>query len=69
MMFSFMDILIIIGAIILAGILWKTIKTVAKILIVLAIAWVLLKVVGFNVEEKTDSISMNQATYIENINI
>lgn len=69
MMFSFMDILIIIGAIIVAGILWKTIKTVAKILIVLAIAWVLLKVVGFNVEEKTDSISMNQATYIENINI
>lgn len=69
MMFSFMDILIIIGAIIVAGILWKTIKTVAKILIVLAIAWVLLKVVGFNVEKKTDSISMNQATYIENINI
>ena len=68
-MFSLVDILIIVGAIIAAGILWRTIKLVAKIIIVLAIAWVLLKVVGFNVEEKTDSISMNQATYIENINI
>lgn len=68
-MFSLVDILIIIGAIIAAGILWRTIKLVAKIIIVLVIAWLLLKVVGFNVEEKTDSISMNQVTYIENINI
>lgn len=67
-MFSLVDILIIVGAIIAAGILWRTIKLVAKIIIVLVIAWCLLKIVGFNVEEKTDSISMNEITYIENLN-
>lgn len=68
-MFTGMDILIIIGAVVAAGILWRTIKLVAKIIIVLALAWLILKAIGFNPNEEVKEFSMNEVSYIENYQI
>lgn len=66
-MFSMFDILVVVVAVIVAGILWKTIKMVAKIVIILAIAWVLLKFVGFTSSTESSEVTFNQITYTQNV--